>query len=405
MKPTTKKGLNKQLMRFIALALMCVIGTSSAITVAALTKDITVVDGDNRVTVSTIRTETDEILQMANISLGEYDQILRDDETSTITVLRAFNVSVTADGKTATKPFTQGTVADALRACGVTLKGDDKVQPAAGTILTAGMKIAVTRYHTLTLIADGETKTFSLAEGTIADALKAANVTVGEEDIVSIDLDEAFDANTQLTINRVTYVEEEAKEAVPYKSVSIESSDLYEGNTEVKTAGVDGERTIKTRSKLIDGEVAETEILSDEVTTAPVDEEVLVGTKARPALLSKGTAQVGSNGVLTDQNGNQVAYSTVYTGGCTAYSAYEGALTASGMPAQVGHVAVDPSIIPYGTRLYICSPDGSFVYGYAIAADTGGAMLSGHALADLYFDTIEECWQFGRRTMNVYVLA
>ena len=51
--------------------------------------------------------------------------------------------------------------------------------------------------------------------------------------------------------------------------------------------------------------------------------------------------------------------STAYTGG---------GITATGAPAAVGRVAVNPNVIPYGTKLYIASPDGSIVYGYAIAS-------------------------------------
>ena len=62
---------------------------------------------------------------------------------------------------------------------------------------------------------------------------------------------------------------------------------------------------------------------------------------------------------------------------------------------------MNPDLIPYGSRLYICSPDGSYVYGYAVAADTGGALMSGSALVDVYFDTLSECYGFGRRTLSV----
>ena len=46
-----------------------------------------------------------------------------------------------------------------------------------------------------------------------------------------------------------------------------------------------------------------------------------------------------------------------------------------------------------------------YVYGYAVAGDTGGAMMAGEALCDLYMNTEQECMNFGRRTMNLYVLS
>lgn len=70
--------------------------------------------------------------------------------------------------------------------------------------------------------------------------------------------------------------------------------------------------------------------------------------------------------------------------------------------AQVGVVAVDPNIIPYGTKLYITS--GNIVYGYAIAGDTGGAAMAGDILVDVFYDTYDECAAFGRRDMTVYII-
>jgi 3D (Asp-Asp-Asp) domain-containing protein len=71
-------------------------------------------------------------------------------------------------------------------------------------------------------------------------------------------------------------------------------------------------------------------------------------------------------------------------------------LTASGMKAQVGVVAVDTDYIPFGTAMYI---EG---YGYAIAGDTGGA-IDGYSV-DLFFNTLEECYEFGRQDVVVYIL-
>lgn len=98
----------------------------------------------------------------------------------------------------------------------------------------------------------------------------------------------------------------------------------------------------------------------------------------------------------------------MYTGSATAYSndrGQAGKYTASGRLAAVGVVAVNPNIIPYGTELYITSADGSWVYGYAVAGDTGGALMSGRCIVDLFFATYEESCEFGRRNMNVYVIG
>ena len=202
-----------------------------------------------------------------------------------------------------------------------------------------------------------------------------------------------------VTVSRVTYEETQETEAVAYSTKEEKTDSLYEGETKVKTEGVEGERTIVYRNKMVNGKVVETEEISNEVTTEPVDKVVLVGTKKKPS----GYASISSDGTLIDHNGNRVSYKKAFTGRCTAYTG--GGWTATGRPAQYGNIAVNPDVIPYGSKLYICSPDGSVVYGYAIAADTGGFASKGYIMADLYFDTYEECANFGVRNMTIYVLS
>ena len=403
MNSTTKRKLNKQVTRVAALAMTCVIGISSAFTVAALTKKITVVDGDNQIAVSTLNTNTDRVLELAGITLQDGDAIIRDDDMGTITVLRAFTVTVNADGEALQVTLNQGTVADALQAAGVSLGEHDQVSPAQDTELTADMEISVERFHTLTLTVDGETQSYVVPEGTLEESLAYIGVTLGEYDVISSEKEEVKEDMT-VTVDRVEYRDVTITEEIPYDTVTQEDSTLYQGEKKVATPGQAGERTIVNREKLVNGEVAETETISDERTKEPVDEVVLVGTKQKPAQNPAGSASVGGNGYLIDHNGQRIAYKSVLTGSCTAYSAAEGSMTSTGRPVAFGNVAVNPNVIPYGTRMYICSPDGSYVYGYAIAADTGGALMSGRVLADLFYETPAECYSLGRRTMSVYIL-
>lgn len=79
----------------------------------------------------------------------------------------------------------------------------------------------------------------------------------------------------------------------------------------------------------------------------------------------------------------------------TAYT-WTGNRTASGTWPAVGTVATDPEVIPLGTKIWV---EG---YGEAIAADTGG-LVKGNII-DLYFPTESECWEFGRRQVEVRVV-
>ena len=69
----------------------------------------------------------------------------------------------------------------------------------------------------------------------------------------------------------------------------------------------------------------------------------------------------------------------------------------------MGTVAVDPSLIPYGTRMFIVSNDGLYVYGIGTAEDCGGAIRGKRV--DLYYPTLSECYAFGRRDCTIYFLG
>lgn len=93
---------------------------------------------------------------------------------------------------------------------------------------------------------------------------------------------------------------------------------------------------------------------------------------------------------------------TAYTSAADECGPWADGYTATGAKCEVGVVAVDPKVIPLGTKLYIETVDGSFVYGYCSAEDTGGA-IKGNKV-DLAMNTKSECFQFGRRQVKVYIL-
>ena len=92
-------------------------------------------------------------------------------------------------------------------------------------------------------------------------------------------------------------------------------------------------------------------------------------------------------------------YAAVMAMEATAYLPTDGSgegITAMGIPATYGVAAVDPSVIPLGSRLYVPG------YGEAIAADTGGA-ISGYRI-DLCMESYEQAMAFGRRVITVFLI-
>lgn len=107
--------------------------------------------------------------------------------------------------------------------------------------------------------------------------------------------------------------------------------------------------------------------------------------------------------LMLDENGVPVNYTRVIKGNASAYAG--DGRTATGTVPVPGSVAVNPNIIPYGTKMWIVSDDGSYVYGYAVAEDTGGFIHWSNApVADLFFDSESACYAFGRRNITIYIL-
>lgn len=417
MKNTEKKEhkflklVNTPVKRVSAFALATVIGVGSVVTVMATTGKATILDNGVSYRVNLTTTNTEELLEKANIQVGSNDIVERDDTNGVvIKIRREMDATVEADGAEKTVSAHYGDkVSDVIAEAGVVLDDNDAVNVDINGELTNNTDLVVTRYHKVTVHDNGATQIVDVPEGTVANVLSAANITLGEEDTLSVAEAEPVTDGMEITVNRVTYATQTVTEDVPFETEVIETADLYKGETQVQTAGVNGTKTAVKECKFVNGQLVESTDVAVLSETAPVAEVQLVGTKTKPAAVTSvstasASAQTGatiSGNTIVDANGNVLNVARVITGECTAYTG--GGITATGAPAAVGRVAVNPNVIPYGTKLYIASPDGSVVYGYAIASDTGGALMSGRVLVDLYYNTLGECVNFGRQIGRAHV--
>ena len=330
--------------RVFAAVLMCVVTLSMVLSISVHSRVVTVNDGDECRVVVTVHQDPYQVLNTAGVQLEEHDEISVDTDSAVIDVDRAVAIEVQADGVSTVVHLTSGTVQDAITKAGVSVGKYDTVTPATTTNVGEGMLIKV---------------------------------------------------------DRVQYEEYTVKKVVDYEVVYKYSAVLRPGQSKVRTAGVKGERTITYRKTIVNGQVVETTQVSDVITKKPVNKVILKGTTLGTPMSKAPYA------IELDEGGQPVKYKKLLTGTCTAYTNDEGdsgSWTSTGKHVAVGLVAVDPRVIPYGTKMWITSADGKMVYGYAIAADTGSAMRSGRVLVDLFMETNAECNAFGRRSMNVYIL-
>lgn len=308
---------------------------------------VTIVDsnGDNQVLITTSR-EAQEILALAGVETGTTDEIIYVDngkDGTNILVNRSFPINIVADGNVYTTDVVNGTVAEALKICGLALLGEDFVEPGLNTELQKNMVAVVKRV-------------------------------------------DYYETTTRMEVH--------ADDVAAYRAKLLEENpgaDFTESKSRIYDATV--------RHKLVNDEVSESELLSLSAVYHPYDAPsggFQPGTPVSTIDSFLGV-ELGADGVPTE-------YSRLMSGAvCTAYSASAGR-GAGGQGLYCGTVAVNPNVIPYGTRLYIASADGSFVYGYAIASDCGTAMMEGYVDVDLYFESNAECRSFGKRLLNVYIL-
>ena len=391
------KGLSKkQTKKIIALALLVGLSTSSAITVSALSKDVTITDGEKTTNFRTLLSKTEALLSQAGVKVEEDDKVERTEPSEkkvNIDIKRAFNVAVFFGGEWHSYVANDGTVADLLKKENIPFEGNYSVVPELDAPLTPDMQIMVSRLFNINVFVDGENKAIAVPEGTVADALKFLSITLSADDIVSEPLDRVVEEGLPIIIDRVEYKEETSTESIPFATTTKKTNSLNKGETAIETPGVNGEKELTKRVKYVNGNPAQADILAEKVLKEPVTQVKLVGTKPR----ANGKVVI-QDGTITDENGNVYRYSKVITGSCTAYTSKAGARTATGAVARRGLVAVNKNQISYGTKLYV---EG---YGVCIAADTGKALLDNRTLVDVYMDSESECLRFGRRNLPVYVL-
>jgi 3D (Asp-Asp-Asp) domain-containing protein len=162
------------------------------------------------------------------------------------------------------------------------------------------------------------------------------------------------------------------------------------GTSRVIARGIPGMRETTVRFEKRDDGPAVSTIIASRIVRAPSAKIVVRGARRYPSLA--GVARQGFASALHFAGSALHMLASAYTAGCYGCTG----MTASGLHAGFGVIAVDPSIIPLGTKLFIPG------YGRAVAGDTGGA-IHGHRI-DLGFNTNGEAFEWGSRAVTVYLL-
>lgn len=275
-----------------------------------------------------------------------------------------------------------------LASAGVSLRPDDIV-----TVSDTAIRID-RAFSVQVSVEGGDTTALRVTGGTVADALRLANVNAVTHILSTHSLTDPLTANMVIEAQPYPSKLRTETEKTGYKTKLTFTTDLPAGNRVVEQKGMAGTHETVYRDYYKDGELLASEVVS-ETLIEPIPELITVGDNPKsPA----------PGDLIIDENGVPEGYKALLTGDACAYSARKGAHTATGSTVALGTVAVNPKIIPYGSKLYIVSENGKYVYGYGIAADTGTALMKNIIIADLFMDTVADCRKFGRRQVRVYIL-
>ncbi len=223
---------------------------------------------------------------------------------------------------------------------------------------------------------------------TVGDVLREQGIALKSQDVVVPELSTPVTEGMEIDLGLLERRVKDVKKKISAVVHTEYTDTLNVGEIIDVEPGQDGEEEQQIESYYLDGEEAFEKVLNSKVLTPAKDAKVLEGTSLRQKLYPlKKRARVRK--VITME-------ATAYYPGPEDTWPYASGTTASGLKAGYGVVAVDTRFIHFKTPLYI---EG---YGYAIAADRGGA-IKGNKI-DLCYDTYEEAVHFGRKNVKVYIL-
>ncbi len=278
------------------------------------------------------------------------------------------------------------TVGDVLAGLSLSIDPGDLVDPPLETQVENDLEIKINRASPVFIHWKGKSFPVFTAENHVSKILSLAHIEKGPDDVVYPGLDEELSGQRVIKVAQVTYAEVKEKEEIPYETRKHEDNSLDVGFTKVVKPGVTGLIEVIYEVKYEDGK----EVSRKEKSRIKLR-------NAAPLLLAVGTRQMVSRG------GRDIRFKRSLEVTATAYcpcakccgSSAKGT-TATGVPAARGVIAVDPRVIPLGSRVYV---DG---YGYAVAADVGSS-IKGNKI-DVCFDTHEEALAWGYKRTKVYIL-
>lgn len=295
-------------------------------------------------------------------------------------------LSVNIDGKKMKIVTYRSNEKEALENNNILVGPKDKVRPSLDTNVKDGDKITIKRAVSVNIAVDGKLLKIKSAEKNVENMLKAENITLSKVDKIKPAKNSMLKKGMEVFITRVNSQIVKNNEEVGFATEVITDNTMGNDEKQVIQQGQAGQKEVSTKFVYEDGTQVSKNIVSENIIKQPTKQIVKIGTL----------------GVLKPDRGGRVLYEKSIDVVATAYTNDFGfGITASGSRVRrdtngYSSIAVDPRVIPLGSKLYIPG------YGYGVAEDTGGA-IKGNRL-DLFFSSEKDCYSWGVRNIEVYIL-
>lgn len=259
-------------------------------------------------------------------------------------------------------------------------------------------QLSLERAFPIYITADGSTRRTMTTAMAVDRMLTEQGITVDQDDIISTSPKRLVQPGDSIVIQRVEQYQVQEQEPIPFAQRYKSTSLLKEGRRRLLQEGKDGALLHTYSETTVDGVVQERQLLSTDTIRNPVDQVTLLGDGSAISNFDF------SAEFPLDENGIPLEYEAVFRDQiATGYWA-RNPRGASGMRCEAGTAAVRSSQFPYGTKLYVRTSDGKFIYGYTVTNDTGVGLMQGVIDIDLYYESYLESALNGRRIVDIYVL-
>lgn len=300
-------------------------------------------------------------------------------------------ITIAQDGIDSTFMTHAKTVGDFLAERGIAPGTADEITPARDAALVDGMHVEYRAAVPVALFVGRERRDALTTAQSVGAFVATQGVLLGPHDRVEPSAEAPVRAGTVVRVVHESVWTSHSHEHIRARTVHRYDPTLAPGVVKTAFAGASGLRELTTRYvQRDDADTLDRQILATRIVRQPRAKIVLHGIGEYAAFAR--LAEIGFGATLRLAGNALKMVATAYTASCYGCTG----IAANGMRAGHGIVAVDPRIIPLGSRLYIPG------YGRAVAGDTGGA-IQGRRI-DLGFNSLVDALRFGRRAITVYVL-